>query len=196
MSQASLPFNSASASWEEHRTVFFQALKTSDRPVLEAVLKKYPEAVDWKDAKGCPPLHTAFAKRDLDTFKFLLEKGADPNQYEQLTGLRVFFNRYGFDDPGILEKAVKHGEKDYIIPLLQHNAEQTYRTRSEKAPKEIRFEIEDLLKRGDKIRKEFLASTPAPAPAAAPAIQPPASAAEIQLMKPAQVQRRAPNASA
>ena len=60
MSQASLPFNSASASWEEHRTVFFQALKTSDRPVLEAVLKKYPEAVDWKDTKGCPPASHRF----------------------------------------------------------------------------------------------------------------------------------------
>ena len=195
MSQASVPFNSASASWEDHRTAFFQALKANDRDTLETVLHKYPEAVDWKDAKGTPPLHTAFAQRDLDTFKFLLEKGADPNQQAQFAGLRAIFSSY--PDPSILELSIKAGQKPYIIPLLQYNADQEdIRDHTYKPPRHIQFEIIDLLKRGGTIRKEFLAAPPAPA---AQTPQAPASgnaATDIQVMKPAQVQRRTPNASA
>lgn len=198
MSTPTAPFNSAAASWEDHRAAFFKALQESDRGTMETVLKKYPEATNWQDAKGTPPLHTAFNKRDLDTFKFLLEKGADPNQQAQLTGLRAIFS--AFDDPYILEKAVKAGEKPFIIPLLQHNAEQNYRTDGGKAPKAVRFEITDLLKRAGKIRAEFLEEKHLNASNPKPASQPATAAAEaeqhLEVLKPAQVQRRVPNASA
>ncbi|MDP2206561.1 MAG: ankyrin repeat domain-containing protein [Alphaproteobacteria bacterium] len=189
-------FNSAAASWEDHRAAFFKSLQESDRATMQTVLKKYPEAVDWQDPKGNTPLHTAFDKRDLDTFKFLLEKGANPNQQAQLTGLRKLFSV--FPDPYILEKAVKTGEKPYIIPLLQYNAWQHNRTNGERAPKAVRFEITDLLKRADKIREEFLEQQRGNKPAAAPAPQPAATEGEqhLEVLKPAKVQRRAPNAPA
>lgn len=188
------PFNGATASWEDHRAAFFKALKQSDRGTLETVLKKYPEAVNWQDAKGTPPLHTAFDKRDLDTFKFLLENGANPNQQAPLTGLRAIFSSN--DYPNILEKAVKAGEKPYVVSLLQHEAEQTG---AENAPKAVRFEFIDLLKRARKIREEFLAQQRDNKPAAAPAPQQSAAAEgeqHLKVLKPAQVQRRVPSAPA
>lgn len=203
MSQASTPFNSASASWEDHRTAFFQAVKAGDKTTIETVVKKYPEAVEWEDAKGTPPLHVAFAKRDLDTFKFLLEKGAKPYQKVEFTGMRAFFST--IFDPSILEVAVKAGEKPYIVALLQRSTHPQYvRTY---APKNMQAEISDLLKRERQIRLDFLYPDPVPgaaaqvAPAAStPAVQvepkPAAAADDIKVMKPAQIQRRTPNASA
>ncbi len=192
MSQASAPFNSASASWEEHRAVFFQALKASDRATLETVIQKYPEAVEWRDEKGTPPLHTAFDKRDLDTFKYLLEKGADARQQENLTGLRAFFAAY--DDYYIIEKAIKAGEKDYIVPLLQQQDDLI--RRDVLPPKEVRFEILDLLERARSIRTEYREQKRTMAlmqkmasQAAAPAARV-EDDASIEVLKPAQVQRR------
>lgn len=189
-------FNSASASWEDHRAAFFKALEQSDRQTLETVLKKYPEAVDWYDAKGTPPLHAAFDKRDIDTFRFLLEKGANPDQKAHLSGLRALFASY--DDPSVIEKAIKAGEKSYIIALLQHNGRKNYRSPAYTAPKAVRFEIGDLLNRGEQIRAEFYAEKEAAK--SAPPVAAPATTAgpnnDIDIMKPAQVQRRTPNAAA
>lgn len=197
MSNAAASFNSASATWEEHRSVFFKALQESDRAILETVIEKYPEAVNWRDEKGTPPLHAAFDKRDLDTFKYLLEKGADPSQQENLSGLRAFFSPY--DDYYIIEKAIKAGEKDYIVPLLQQ--QDNLMRRNVRPPKEVRFEILDLLERARSIRTEYreqkrtialmqkMAAEQTAAPVAAPATE---DSATIEVLKPAQVQRRVP----
>lgn len=201
MSKATAPFNSASATWEQHREVFFKALQESDRTTLATVLKKYPEAVEWYDAKGTPSLHTAFEKRDLETFKFLLENGADPRQQARITGLRVYFTEY--TDPYILEKAIKAGEKDYIIPLLERNAGEGcmnhYRMNGRKAPKAIRFEIIDMLKRADTFHEEFRQQNRAKSKVQTQQASPAPGqtlAGEVEVLKPAKVQRRVPGTPA
>lgn len=154
MSKATNSFNSASATWEEHRTAFFEAIDNSDRQTIETVLLKYPEAVEWQDAKGRRPLHLSFEKRDLDTFLLLLDKNASPEQQSNRTGFWAAFAE--FSDISILQSATRNGEKQFIIPLLQRGAS-TSSVNGAWAPKKVRYEIDDLLKRAGKIAAEYAA---------------------------------------
>jgi len=197
MSQTTTSFNSTSASWEEHRAAFFKAIENSDIPTLQTVLTKYPEAVEWQNQRGERPLHLAFEKRDRDTFLHLLQQGANPDQQSvipQSLFYRFWQSIYGANPAEhILKETVKKGEKDYIIPLLQHGAQTMYAD-TYLAPKDVRYEISDLLQRADKIRKEFLAEQKAAKapPSLAPAAAKPDAAdnGEIEVLKPVKVKNR------
>lgn len=191
MSQTTPSFNSASATWEDHRSTFFNALKNADIPTIESVLKKYPEAVEWQDQKGQRPLHLAFENNNLDVFVYLLENKASPDQQSPHgSALKRFFA--GDVSHPILQKCIDRGDKSYIIPLLQHGAEAQYSS-GQGAPRDIRYEIDDLLKRADRIRAEFEAAQKNPAAFAAPAPQAVTAAdnpQEIEVLKPVRMKNR------
>lgn len=188
MSQTTSSFNSASATWEEHRSAFFNAIKNADIPTIESVLAKYPEAVEWQDQKGQRPLHLAFEQRDRDTFLYFLEKGANPDQTAPAS---TFLGRVAsdWDDLCILTKTVKKGEKDFVVPLLQHGASTTS-TYGWQAPKNIRYEMDDLLERADKIRAEFKASQKKSSAPALQAVTTPDASQEIEVLKPVKMKNR------
>lgn len=196
MSQTTTSFNSAAASWEEHREAFFQALQNSDIPTLQTVLTKYPEAVEWQNKRGERCLHLTFEKRDRETFLFLLKNGADPNQESCVHDL---FNRFFAVLAGastlptkyILQEAVIKGEKPFIIPLLQYGASEHY-ANGHDAPKNIRYEICDLLARAPKIRKEFQEEQKAAKATQKPPSSPAPAAtnnSEIEVLKPVKVRK-------
>lgn len=194
MSQTTVAFNGASASWEEHRAAFFSALQNSDIQTLETVMTKYPEAVEWQNKQGERPLHLAFEKRDRDTFMYLLQKGANANQESVVQRPLVFkiLLMEGNSSEYILDEAVQKGEKNFIIPLLQYGASE-HRARRYRAPKEIRYEISDLLDRADIIRKEFLADQKAQKhaqPTPAKAQSSPSGEQEIEVLKPVKVRNK------
>ena len=190
MSNTTQSFNSASATWEEHRAAFFEAIGNSDRQTLETVLEKYPEAVEWQDAKGRRPLQLSFEKRDLDTFLFLLDNKASPDQKSMPTGFFGFFSDYS--ELSILQSTVRKGEKPFIIPLLQRGAG-TNSVSGAWAPKKVRYEIDDLLKRAKKIEAEYVAEqkSGATAPTAQPATsKSTGQTSDIEVLKPLKVKNR------
>lgn len=188
MSQTTNAFNSASATWEEHRAAFFGAIQNNDSDTILTVLEKYPEAVEWQDKKGQRPLRLAFDNKNHSLFLLLLDNGASPNQESALKGWEKFV---GGIDKSILNSAIEKGAKDYIIPLLQYGAS-THNAFGLEAPKSVRYEIVDLLKRAEIIRKEFLASQKVVQPAqAASAAANPANEQEIEVLKPVKVKNKA-----
>ncbi len=191
MSQTTTSFNSASASWEDHRAAFFGAIQNSDSDTILTVLKKYPEALEWQDKKGQKPLRLAFDNKDQALFLLLLDNGASPDQESALKGWEKFMTR---GTKSILNSAIEKGAKDYIIPLLQRGA-YTYSADGMSAPKSVRYEIVDLLKRTDAIRKEFLADqqkqqTTPPAPAVVKSGQTDEQEIEIEVLKPIKVKNK------
>lgn len=191
MSQTTSSFNSASATWEEHRSAFFKAIRQGDMQTLDTVLTKYPEAVSWQDQKGQRPLHLAFENKNHDVFVYLLENKSDPNQESpEASGWKRFFSEgYSYS---ILQKAIFKGDKSYIMPLLQHGADTRFSS-GQGAPRDIRYEIDDLLKRADRIRAEFEAAQKNPAAFAAPAPQAVTAAdnpQEIEVLKPVRMKNR------
>lgn len=191
MSKATQSFNSASATWEEHRAAFFEAIHSSDKKTLEAVLKKYPEAVEWQDKEGQRSLHLSFEKRDLDTFLFLLDNKASPDQGSPRKGFWASFMGHPRHS-SILQNATKKGEKQFIIPLLQRGAA-TYDVSGYMAPKKVRYEIDDLLNRAEKIAAEYAAEQKSAATPHATQIATPQNTgqkADIEVLKPVKVKNR------
>ena len=188
MSKATTSFNSASATWEEHRVAFFNAIQQGDLQTLDTVVTKYPEAVEWQDQKGQRPLHLAFENNNRDVFVYLLEKKSDPNQQSpHLSAWKRFFS--DGHEYSILQKSIFKGDKSYIIPLLQHGADARYSS-GHGAPRDIRYEIDDLLKRADKIRAEFEVAQKKPAPPAPQAVTSANTPQEIEVLKPVKVKNR------
>jgi hypothetical protein len=198
-------FNSATATWEEHRHAFFSAIKAGDTGTVGIIAQKYPEAVGWRDKAGHASLHIAFARRDMAMFQHLLDLGAKTSQTQLYRNPTLLF--LAKDSETILNVAARNGRKDFVTALLERGESDTY-IQSERIPRAVRYEIIDLLEAAGRIRKDYLARNPSPLQMAAavgalPAASLPDTAmpsvapqSDINVLKPVHVQRRAPNAPA
>ncbi|MEZ0224321.1 MAG: ankyrin repeat domain-containing protein [Alphaproteobacteria bacterium] len=139
--------------WEDAREVFFRAIKKENTALLDAVVKKYPEALEWQTDPGTS-LFIALNAGKITSFKHLVDLGADVNG---INGNGV----------GILLLAARCGTKDFVEFLLERGATVDKRYVSE-ATRFDHHQVADLLKRADKIRAAWLAKNPPPAPPADP----------------------------
>jgi len=103
----------------------FSALYLDRKDLVESVLKDKPDA--WRATLGearrleerIRPLHLAVERRNRDTVKLLLEKGADPN----VLGFGSWPQHVGDTPCPALHIAVRRERKDIVDLLLEHDAD-------------------------------------------------------------------------
>jgi hypothetical protein len=167
------PKRAEDLSFEEARPVFFKAIKTENFEMLDALSKKFPDALGWENDKGTP-LFIALRENKLGSFKRLIGLGAD------LQG----------NSGDLLELSAMGGKKDFAQFILEQGVSNTgsaeYYARSRK-----NFDIADMLKRKDIIRAEYLAKNPQPAPAPATVAPAPdmTTDSKIELLSPVQLKK-------
>lgn len=172
--------NNPNETWEEARLKFFSAIRRDDTATVERIAKKYPDALNWDDGRG-PSLFAALHAGSPKTFEKMLDLGVAPS----LQG-----PEYTYLYTPLMAAAGDYDNKAFVDILLARGAKEI----DEAIKWSDSHEMKDYLRLR---RSEILAAASAPAAAAAPATPPAASAAsatqdDVQVLKPAKVQRRAP----
>ncbi|MBI1216573.1 MAG: hypothetical protein GC185_12245 [Alphaproteobacteria bacterium] len=126
----------AEPTWKDARRDFFKALRRQDTERLSELVQKYPEALDWNKGEGAP-LMMALKRKKMKSFRHLVALGA------RMT-----------DD--VLTHAAKHGKAAYVEFMLEQGARPSSAAQIY-ASVYKHHEIADMIKRGDKIRAEYLA---------------------------------------
>lgn len=173
------------ATLEEEREKFFGAIHWSAKDALTAIVQKYPDALEWRNAESEKPLYIAMKNNRLDTFRFLIDLGADPNQRD--------VTRHYIGEAPILSVAGKEGKEEFVQLLLERGADPRARDKDGRTPETWttsslkNFAIADMILRGDQIRAEYLASQaaqPTPAPASVAATTPGETSDDITVRGP------------
>jgi len=178
--------------WEEDHRAFFKAIRKDDLEKITEIVGKYPgEALNWQDNKKKKCVHTAIRDSNVETLHHLIDLGADPNQvcvYQDPT--------YSMIDSPVnvyaLNIALYCNKGDMVYALLERGAQAQRYSSYDFEFKSKRGDINDMLKRADKIRANYLKHKetegkppePKPEPPPKPAQKKPAPAAPAKPEKP------------
>lgn len=177
--------NNPNETWQEARLKFFSAIRRDDTVTLERIAKKYHDALTWDDGRG-PSLFAALHAGSPKTFEKMLDLGVSPSLQRP---------EYTYLYTPLMAAAGDYDNKAFVDILLARGAKEI----DEAIKWSDSNEMKDYLRLR---RTEILAAASASAaPAAAAPATAPASAAsetrdDLEVLKPAKVQRRAPGNAA
>jgi ankyrin repeat protein len=115
----------------KHRTAMFLAVESKDLQIMES-LKKAGALIDWKDNEGRTPLSLAAELGDVETLKFLFEKG---------------HAKIDLDDDRNrtpLQWAITSGSTDIVRYLLANAADVNHRDLHRRTPLLLAVELDSV----------------------------------------------------
>lgn len=103
---------------EEIHADFFKAIKREKLQDIEKIIVAHPEAMNWKTSKGQSALHYAMFEGCLESFKYLLEKGAPQGiEYECSYVTDSSYRRLD-----VFNAACYRRKKDFVFAYLERNS--------------------------------------------------------------------------
>lgn len=166
--------------WEEARLKFFSAIRRDDPATVERIAQKYADAMTWENGKG-PSLFAALNARSTKTFEKMLDLGVDADLQSP---------NYTYLYTPLIHAAGDSSNKAFVDILFARGVKHI----DEAIKWSHSHEMKDYLRlRKAEIEKQN--ASPGSTPAAAAAAPASTTQDDVDVLKPAKVQRRTPNST-